>query len=73
MNGNLSFADGLVFFIYFIVVALYGYWIYHKKKRSATNDTKSFFFSGRFAYLVGYWRFADCFQYIGRALYWHEW
>ena len=43
MNGNLSFADGLVFFIYFIVVALYGYWIYHKKKRSTTSDTKSFF------------------------------
>lgn len=34
--------DYLVFFIYFIIVAGYGYWIYWKKKKAVT-DTKDFF------------------------------
>lgn len=34
--------DYLVFFIYFIIVAVYGYWIYHKKKKAET-DSKDFF------------------------------
>ncbi len=42
MNNRLVFADYAVFFIYFIIVASYGYWIYLKKKK-ATTDTKDFF------------------------------
>ncbi|HVY75260.1 MAG TPA: sodium/sugar symporter [Puia sp.] len=35
-------ADYVVFFIYFVVVATYGYWVYHKKKFAST-DSKDFF------------------------------
>lgn len=42
MNNRLVFADYAVFIIYFIIVASYGYWIYTKKKKTAT-DTKDFF------------------------------
>ena len=42
MNKNLVFADYLVFAIYFILVASYGYWIYQRKKKAVT-DTKDFF------------------------------
>src|SRR4051812_35685972 len=42
MNKNLVFADYVVFFIYFVIVASYGYWIY-RKKRKAVTDTKDFF------------------------------
>ncbi|MEX6687599.1 sodium/solute symporter [Danxiaibacter flavus] len=42
MNNQLVFSDYLVFFVYFIIVASYGYWIYRKKKK-ATMDTKDFF------------------------------
>lgn len=34
--------DYIVFFIYFVVVAGYGYWIYQRKKK-ATTDSKDFF------------------------------
>ncbi len=40
--NNLQPADYIVFFIYFILVASYGYYIYHKKK-SATASSKDFF------------------------------
>lgn len=40
--NKLQTADYIVFFIYFIVVASYGYWIYHKKK-AATTNSKDFF------------------------------
>lgn len=40
--NKLQLADCIVFFIYFIVVAGYGYYIY-KKKKSATTSTKDFF------------------------------
>src|SRR5690349_11194618 len=40
--NHLRTPDYIVFFIYFIVVAVYGYWIYHKKK-SAQMDSKDFF------------------------------
>ena len=40
--NHLKGPDYIVFFIYFIVVAVYGYWIYHKKK-SAQMDSKDFF------------------------------
>ena len=42
MNKNLVFADYIVFIIYFLIVASYGYWIYRRKKKS-TTDTKDFF------------------------------
>lgn len=40
--NRLQTPDYIVFFIYFIVVASYGYYIYHKKK-SAKPDSKDFF------------------------------
>ena len=42
MNNQLVFWDYVVFIAYFILVSLYGYWIYHKKGKTATN-TKDFF------------------------------
>lgn len=39
---KLQPADYVVFFIYFIVVASYGYYVYHRKK-SATTDSRDFF------------------------------
>ena len=41
MKG-LSSIDYVVFLIYFVVVASYGYWIYNRKKK-ATMDTHDFF------------------------------
>src|SRR4051812_43536090 len=40
--NHLRTPDYIVFLIYFIVVAVYGYWIYHRKK-SAKMDSKDFF------------------------------
>ncbi|HEX5152102.1 MAG TPA: sodium/sugar symporter [Parafilimonas sp.] len=40
--NHLKTPDYIVFLIYFIVVAVYGYWVYHKKK-SAQLDSKDFF------------------------------
>lgn len=40
--NHLKAPDYIVFLIYFIVVSVYGYWIYHKKK-SAQMDSKDFF------------------------------
>lgn len=42
MQNILSTGDILVFITYFIIVAVYGYWIYRKKKKTNT-DTKDFF------------------------------
>lgn len=42
MNNYLSTKDYLVFVIYFLIVAVYGYWIYQRKKKKST-DTKDFF------------------------------
>ncbi|HEY9049140.1 MAG TPA: sodium/solute symporter [Ohtaekwangia sp.] len=42
MNQSLVFSDYLVFIIYFIIVAGYGYWVYQRKKKAVT-DTKDFF------------------------------
>jgi len=42
MNNQLAFSDYLVFFIYFVIVASYGYWIYRKRK-SREHDSKAFF------------------------------
>ncbi len=40
--NTLSGKDYLVFIVYFLIVSLYGYWIYHRKKK-ATADSKDFF------------------------------
>lgn len=42
MKG-LQLADYLVFLIYFIVVAAYGYYVYQKKTKTTTGDSKDFF------------------------------
>lgn len=42
MKNNLVFYDYLVFAIYFVIVASFGYYIYRKKKK-ASMDTKDFF------------------------------
>jgi len=39
---QLQSADYLVFVVYFIIVAVYGYWIYNRKKKVQT-DSKDFF------------------------------
>jgi solute:Na+ symporter, SSS family len=39
---KLQVADYIVFFIYFVVVASYGYYVF-KRKKSATTDSKDFF------------------------------
>src|SRR5579871_2705249 len=40
--NQLSRADYVVFFLYFVVVASYGYYVYRKKKKTVT-DSKDFF------------------------------
>lgn len=42
MQQQLQSTDYIVFLIYFLVVAFYGYWIYNRKKK-ATADSKDFF------------------------------
>ena len=44
--NHLNFPDYIVFFIYFIVVAGYGYWIYHKKKSREMNSRDFFLAEG---------------------------
>ncbi len=39
---KLQSTDYVVFLIYFVIVAGYGYWIYHRKKKAQT-DSKDFF------------------------------
>src|SRR6185295_15415767 len=39
---NLQLLDYIVFLIYFVIVASYGYWIYNRKKKAQT-DSKDFF------------------------------
>ena len=40
--NHLETTDYVVFFIYFIVIATYGYWVYSSKK-AASTDTKDYF------------------------------
>ena len=42
MNKNLAFADYLVFIIYFVIVAGYGYSVYRKRKKNE-HDAKAYF------------------------------
>src|SRR5665213_2399406 len=41
--NHLSLYDYVVFLIYFIAVAGYGYWVYHHKKKGQTTNTKDYF------------------------------
>ena len=42
MNQNLAFADYAVFIIYFIIVSVYGYTVYSKRKKDE-HDAKAYF------------------------------
>lgn len=42
MNNSLSLTDYIVIIVYFIIVASYGYSIYHKRKKNE-HDAKAFF------------------------------
>src|SRR5947207_14268445 len=42
MNG-LSSLDMLIFVIYFILVAGYGYWVYNKKKKASITASHDYF------------------------------
>lgn len=43
MNNKLVLSDFIVFAIYFVLVASYGYWVYHKKKKKSVTATHDFF------------------------------
>src|ERR1700749_3175018 len=40
---QLSLADGLVFLIYFVIVASYGLWVYRRKKVAGVSSSKDYF------------------------------
>jgi solute:Na+ symporter, SSS family len=46
MQKSLAIQDYIVFFIYFFVVAGYGYWIYRRKKQTETSSTDFFLAEG---------------------------
>src|SRR5881398_306605 len=43
MNNKLVFSDFLVFGIYFVLLASYGYFIYQRKKKQNVSATHDFF------------------------------
>src|ERR1700754_1439894 len=43
MLKHISTADLLVFFIYFIIVASYGYFVYRRKRTETNSSSHSFF------------------------------
>lgn len=44
--GQLKAADYVVFLIYFVIVATYGFWIYNRKKREEASTTDFFLAEG---------------------------
>lgn len=40
---SLQSADYIVFLIYFVIVAAYGYWVYRKKKKAGTSASHDYF------------------------------
>jgi SSS family solute:Na+ symporter len=46
-NHSLQSSDYIVFIIYFLVVAGYGYWVYRRKKTGPTNSTQFFLAEGQ--------------------------
>lgn len=43
MNNSLVLSDFIVFATYFVLLAGYGYWIYHKKRKASITATHDFF------------------------------
>jgi len=43
MNNDLVLSDFIVFGIYFLLLAGYGYWIYHRKRKASIAATHDFF------------------------------
>lgn len=43
MNNELVLSDFIVFGVYFLLLAGYGYWIYHRKRRASIAATHDFF------------------------------
>ena len=41
--NKLALADYIIFFVYFLIVASYGYWIYLKKKRTDISASHDYF------------------------------
>src|SRR4051812_19983771 len=41
--GSLKTIDLLVFLIYFVIVASYGYWVYRRKKKAAVSASHDYF------------------------------
>src|SRR5437764_6008114 len=41
--GSLKTIDLLVFLIYFVIVASYGYWVYTKKKKKSVSASHDYF------------------------------
>jgi solute:Na+ symporter, SSS family len=41
--NRLQTADYIVFLLYFVLVSAYGYYVYRKKTKNSTGDTKDFF------------------------------
>jgi SSS family solute:Na+ symporter len=46
MGGHLQSLDYIVFLIYFLIVAGYGYWIYQRKRQPAASSTDFFLAEG---------------------------
>jgi SSS family solute:Na+ symporter len=40
---SLQNSDYIVFLIYFVIVASYGYWVYRKKKKASTTASHDYF------------------------------
>ena len=47
MNHSLQPTDYIVFLIYFVAVAGYGFWIYYRKKKATTTSTEFFLAEGQ--------------------------
>ncbi|GAB3412926.1 sodium:solute symporter family transporter [Niabella aquatica] len=43
MSSNLGTLDFVVFFVYFILVASYGYWVYMRKKKATVSASHDYF------------------------------
>ncbi|MFT4092585.1 MAG: sodium/solute symporter [Niabella sp.] len=43
MSNNLGTLDYVVFFVYFILVASYGYWVYMRKKKATVSASHDYF------------------------------
>lgn len=46
MSSKLQLFDWIIFFVYFVIVAGYGWWIYNKKRNDAASSTDYFLAEG---------------------------